>query len=488
MKKLIDLFAKNGSRTAMNATRLENGWLPNDKPPAEEWNWYEYERNKDANENSEALQTALGGIDPNRLTGLDSRRVPVIRPNSFVGQDATYMISGSFFNLGINTVDTTALYDFSIGFDPSIKKPIAVASGGNSIASSGDMEAQLTFWPCWTYDLNPIVSPPAPRTINFGTLQVEPLADDFPVLVCDGYLYVVVAEIGTYGDRFIFQYDLDNWTGYPIASLELGSGQSFANCLCTELIEANDTQLAIGFKNKSFNQIRFLIIEKDLSSRTISLPQLGFDVMHRWLRSDGENLHLGGLDSTGADPHILTYDISADTITKTMFTGGSQFRIVDFMPICYDPSMMDLQAGWALTFDTSNTVPPRMWPYGKYPTTLTFSTNYAEIEAGETNLATDYHGSFCQWGSDLYVSFQKDIAAKSFGLYKRLDMTTVARTLLYATHSFAPAEHLGHDLGSWFQSTYAEECFTTKLVHDGRDMWWVDYEQGVFTRIVGPRK
>lgn len=488
MKKMLKPWAETGSKSEFtdpggHDAKIANGWVANDQPSAENVNYIDNERDLAINESGKQCMTALGGVNPDLMDGLDStRKVPTMRANPHIGNDAVAM-PWSPRNL-VYSPSNVVIHDCAVGWDPSIHRPILVLSHGTSMVGNA-ASASLTILPCWVNDFDAAADTPEERVINFTKTELDH-STEFPVLVCDGYLYVIVSDTSSYNNRTVYRYDLLNWTGNPDASLSLGTGSSYGPNAVSEMVELNDTQIGVLVRHFSFSQARLHVIEKDLSSRTPSSPVLGVANMRGFCRTDGEYVFGAGIDTTFAYPYIWRFKISDGTFTTYNPSGYANDRIVDIYPITTSTDLVNRGSALCYVHNTGGSTAPRIRFLGRQDPTWQFDSNYYSLVSGEANLAaSSVPGSFCAIGASLFVTFTANNGGGNFGGYLRIDPAT-AYPPIVANRAFYPARNVVGVASPNQFWTYSDSILRTKTLFDGRDMWVVDMHGGVGYRVVAP--
>jgi len=482
MKK-VELWADTGTKTAPDSQRKTLGWLPNDRPPAEEWNWVQNNRDVAVNNNVDGVLSACGGTPPHRLLGVSDNGIPIMRPNAFYNDDAIHYPDSPINALSASSEDVLSM---SIGWDPSKGKPIVAYGTSGSVANDSDTSATVFIKACWEYE-NPATV--ESRTVNFGT-AVRKSANEFQVLVCDGKLYVMVG-IGAYYNRTVFMYDLTNWTGSPEDSIEVTSGDT-AGGNATELIEANDTQIAFGYNHSDYEDIFCYLIEKDLSASTDRSTRItgGITQMQAFLRSDGVNLYGSYYDDNATDAAIFAFRI-ADGVYSTLgvAVADTGLEVIDIIP----SGVFDLQPDvLCYFFDPTHSQDPFVqWARNMFISPAWCGGRIEPVS--DTAYVKDAPGCLCQVGGNIAMSFANSVSGDDFVSYSMADMSrvwitdftayTYSLTSIGTGSEYRMFPRLG---GRVDAADYTNVGFNCKMMYDGRDLWSATRTAGVVTRVVSP--
>ena len=480
MLKKIKPWASSGDKeqfTPDHDAKVALGWIQDDEPGAENWNYIQGERDDAINEIAENEIAALKGIYPGNLDGGGSRGYPVFRPNTFSGIENLWW-GGSARNK-VTSPSSGEISDVAFGWDPAWKMPVMVFSHYASAVSDTNT-LSLTFIKCWDYEESPVYSEERVLTFPFNMRR---LTVEQPILICDGYLYVVMARYADYY-RFIYRFDLANWSGLPDASLALGSlwpGRA------SEMVELADDEIGFFASRDSDLTFRIYRIKKDLSSyATTSTPLAGAGApANRGCRTDGDWMFMGGFDPLSY-PQIIYGSATGSQLYK--LNGGASMAgsaFVDFFP-----SSTGSEAPFshpvvsALVQKDSTTTDAYVVTLGTMAAFQMAGAPTFDVPEAEPQYSKA--GCFCAHGAHGFLVLNRTTGSVgSHGVLSRFNPDGLLSSG-YSSLLFPADGRNGMPFSGSISGTYHEKYIRTRAYHDGRAVWIVDLTAGIARRVVAP--
>jgi hypothetical protein len=409
MQTIIKEFAKDGVKTEPEIDE-EIGWAANDQPAAEDWNYIQNVRDAQQIGDADARAVREFGINPSILRGNYDNKIPAFRPNAFDGKELLWDPESPY---NMPSLSVSDIAHATLGWDPSLKMPVLAVIGEMSVPGTS---VDIDFIHCWDYDNAPVTT--TTRSVSIGFATTSTSRYNIPILICDGYLYLVVEQETTL-NRIILRYDLANWTGSPDKTLDVSDYVSLDGLFCTDLVELSyvdpgddetwsNMYCGLFAQRRADKKVYFCRFRKDLEDFVVSSAgssSVGGSI-DRICRTDGDSVFTVG--TAGAPPlvQILVCASAADvdTIVVRTFTVDDDQKIVDILPL-KKADGEDIAGAAALIHRDSA-------PYGPYIQVLLTPGSSAIIndtfhfdDGVDDTLQFDYSvpGCFVTFGASVYT-------------------------------------------------------------------------------------
>ena len=301
----ITEFANSGDTTEPSSTKKDLGWLVGEKPPAEWLNWLMNRNDRRINQLIADASHARGSLPPSLTPYEMCMRNQV---------NAMNMWHYPWTDLNSTAIPSNAS-TATIGWDTVQERPILFVASHSGWATTYPATADIWAFPCWHYDQSMLTT----RTLYDASpgFSTSGSSRCFVSLCAMGdYLYVLCRDASGIG-IYVQKYSIANWTGVPVASVEINNGFS-PTATNSQLIQLNDNYLGVVL-DFGTGTIRCVAIDADDCSR-YGYQDISSSVNTYCIASDGTYMYIATDGATNAK--VIRIDVPSFTATASIDIGA----------------------------------------------------------------------------------------------------------------------------------------------------------------------